>query len=635
MAVFIAVTYIQGTRNFSDRHHCPVAFERDPAEETPPPIVKVYVLNDPEHRTEYFMCSNTGGFAWILSHIIYFLARKFIQNVNRINSFEIHIVRITVIQETMSFLRRWRRQRNTHKPAADARPRRRAAALFSTRARGRTYRVYIQSICECDFFLCTFVMIPRCPSPCEPRGAMFNIGRKDYACDKCEKKFERKSRMLFHQKTVHEGRRDYACDRCEKKFTQKVHLLVHHRTVHEARKDYPCDKCDKKFGKKSHLLRHHKIVHENRKDHACDKCEKKLATKQNLRLHQQMVHEGRKDYVCDKCDKVFAKKSNLLVHQKIAHEGRKDYECDKCEKKLTTKQNLHLHQKTVHDGHKDYGCDICEKKFGQRVNLLLHQKIFHEGRKDYACDKCEKKFGQKGTLRTHQKTVHENRKDFACYKCEKKFERKSCLLLHQKTVHEGRKDFTCDKCDKKFGYKSTLLSHMKTVHEGRKDYACDKCKKNFGQKQYLLLHQKTVHEGRKDFACDKCDLHKNQVYSNTKRQSTKSQIEGSNVYFYHHDGENSNSTDFFEPEFIAKCSGVQPFSSRASTRNGQCFSSPISKNSSTKSSSKFSRLQTMCSGVVSLALAKLESAPLLSSDSTASSLSSVRAKCNGVLPDSS
>ncbi|CAB0039263.1 unnamed protein product [Trichogramma brassicae] len=97
----------------------------------------------------------------------------------------------------------------------------------------------------------------------------------------------------------------------------------------------------------------------------------------------------------------------------------------------------------------------------------------------------------------------------------------------------------------------------------------------------------------------------------------------------------SNSADFFEPESIAKCSCVQPFSSRASTRNGRCFSSPISKNSSTKSSSKFSRLQTMCSGVVSLALAKLESAPLLSSDSTASSLSSVRAKCSGVLPDSS
>ncbi|CAB0033135.1 unnamed protein product [Trichogramma brassicae] len=91
----------------------------------------------------------------------------------------------------------------------------------------------------------------------------------------------------------------------------------------------------------------------------------------------------------------------------------------------------------------------------------------------------------------------------------------------------------------------------------------------------------------------------------------------------------SNSTAFFQPESIAKCSGVQPFSPRASTRNGRCFSSPISKNSSTKSSSKFFRLQTMCSEVFPVALAKLEPAPFLSSDSTASSLPSVRAKCNG------
>ncbi|CAB0035235.1 unnamed protein product [Trichogramma brassicae] len=45
-----------------------------------------------------------------------------------------------------------------------------------------------------------------------------------------------------HIKTVHEGRKDYACDKCEKKFGKKSHLLSHQREVHEGRRDYACDK---------------------------------------------------------------------------------------------------------------------------------------------------------------------------------------------------------------------------------------------------------------------------------------------------------------------------------------------------------------------------------------------------------
>ncbi|CAB0032688.1 unnamed protein product [Trichogramma brassicae] len=42
----------------------------------------------------------------------------------------------------------------------------------------------------------------------------------------------------FHQRTVHEGRKDFACDECEKKFGHKQHLLRHQRTVHETQKNY-------------------------------------------------------------------------------------------------------------------------------------------------------------------------------------------------------------------------------------------------------------------------------------------------------------------------------------------------------------------------------------------------------------
>ncbi|CAB0028950.1 unnamed protein product, partial [Trichogramma brassicae] len=183
-------------------------------------------------------------------------------------------------------------------------------------------------------------------------------------------------------------------------------LLSNTRTVHEGRKDIACEKCEKKFGRKSELLRHQRTVHEGRKDFACEKCEKKFGQKSELLRHQRTVHEGRKDFACDKCEKKFIQKTNLLRHQKIVHQGRKDYGCDMCEKKFGEKSALLLHQKTVHEGRRDFVCDICEKKFGFKSHLLLHQKTVHEGRKDFACDKCEKKFGHKSQLLRHQKKVH-------------------------------------------------------------------------------------------------------------------------------------------------------------------------------------------------------------------------------------
>uniref|UniRef100_A0ABD2XDA1 C2H2-type domain-containing protein n=1 Tax=Trichogramma kaykai TaxID=54128 RepID=A0ABD2XDA1_9HYME len=114
---------------------------------------------------------------------------------------------------------------------------------------------------------------------------------------------------------VHEGRKDYACDQCEKKSGQKSDLLKHKMTVHEGRKDYACDKCEKKFGDRSNLNKHRKIIHESRRDFACHK-----------------FHEGRKDYACGNCEKKFGIKSNLKKHYRTVHEGRKEYECNKCEK---------------------------------------------------------------------------------------------------------------------------------------------------------------------------------------------------------------------------------------------------------------------------------------------------------------
>ncbi|CAB0032205.1 unnamed protein product, partial [Trichogramma brassicae] len=166
-------------------------------------------------------------------------------------------------------------------------------------------------------------------------------------------------------------------------------------TVHEGRKDYQCDKCEKRFGQKQQLIRHQKTVHEKRKDYECNNCEQTFGEKSKLIRHQKTVHEGRKNYACDKCGKKFGRKCILVQHEKTVHEGHKDYTCGNCEQKFGHKHHLLEHQKTVHEGRKDYECDNCEKKFGARSNLRKHKKTVHESRKDYSCDKCEQQFGQK------------------------------------------------------------------------------------------------------------------------------------------------------------------------------------------------------------------------------------------------
>ncbi|CAB0037002.1 unnamed protein product [Trichogramma brassicae] len=200
--------------------------------------------------------------------------------------------------------------------------------------------------------------------------------------------------------------------RCLRRINSILRDVLHQKTVHEGRKDFTCDKCDKKFGDKNQLKRHQTSVYEARRDYICDKCEKKFGNRGNLNKDQKTVHEGRKDYPCDKYEKKFVQKQNLLIHQKIVHEGRRDFVCDKREKKFGHKQHLLYHQRKVHEGRQDLTCDKCERKFGYKGHLLLHIKTVHENLKEYACDKCEKKFGRKADFIRHQNAVHQDQIKF-------------------------------------------------------------------------------------------------------------------------------------------------------------------------------------------------------------------------------
>ena len=57
---------------------------------------------------------------------------------------------------------------------------------------------------------------------------------------------------------VHIGKKDFQCEVCEKKFSRKF-ILENHMLTHTKIRAHECDICDKKFFQKSSLVTHFRI----------------------------------------------------------------------------------------------------------------------------------------------------------------------------------------------------------------------------------------------------------------------------------------------------------------------------------------------------------------------------------------
>ncbi|KAJ0023345.1 hypothetical protein NQD34_003244, partial [Periophthalmus magnuspinnatus] len=75
-----------------------------------------------------------------------------------------------------------------------------------------------------------------------------------YACDICDKTFQKSSSLLRH-KYEHTGKRPHECKICKKAFKHKHHLIEHSR-LHSGEKPYQCDKCVKRFSHSGSYSQH-------------------------------------------------------------------------------------------------------------------------------------------------------------------------------------------------------------------------------------------------------------------------------------------------------------------------------------------------------------------------------------------
>ncbi|XP_066508967.1 zinc finger E-box-binding homeobox 1-like isoform X2 [Hoplias malabaricus] len=75
-----------------------------------------------------------------------------------------------------------------------------------------------------------------------------------FACDLCDKIFQKSSSLLRH-KYEHTGKRPHECGVCKKAFKHKHHLIEHTR-LHSGEKPYQCDKCGKRFSHSGSYSQH-------------------------------------------------------------------------------------------------------------------------------------------------------------------------------------------------------------------------------------------------------------------------------------------------------------------------------------------------------------------------------------------
>lgn len=364
---------------------------------------------------------------------------------------------------------------------------------------------------------------------------------KNYACNICNKKFERAFNLKLHM-GYHSGERPFKCDVCTLSFPNS-YALKKHAITHSSDRPFKCDVCLKAFYFKTHLQDHMRI-HTGEKPFTCEVCHRSFTQSSTYHKHRRL------HFIKNEEEEVNCKSD--LSDTSVSHSIhiKKEMEDIPDESNLDSSISDSLHSKNEGEVDPDksdlddanvsqtsklsqpaktflaeapYKCAICHSCFAKPSILKDHMNI-HIGDRPYSCEVCGKTFTQSSTLFKHRQLHTNAARRFQCDVCERSFACTSALEIHMRT-HTGERPFKCEVCPKAFRTLRHLNLHMRT-HTGAKPYACDVCGRAFAQTSTLNKHRKLhigVKEIPKRYKCNLCDASFSYVFA--LNEHTKTHLE--------------------------------------------------------------------------------------------------------------
>ncbi|XP_055545639.1 zinc finger protein 600-like [Wyeomyia smithii] len=372
--------------------------------------------------------------------------------------------------------------------------------------------------------------------------------KKALKCDRCNKVLDNEQRLAIHMR-LHTGEKPYKCSYCDKRFNHKSTVCTHEKTVHISSNAYKCSRCHKTFNQKCQLQYHEKL----QEPHviACTMCEKVFCYKASHKEHMFKAHlprqsksrllyagnasvgegegSGRNKFHCNICDRRFYYKRALEMHMGV-HDASLDvnvlyFSCNYCPETFTDEEPLHKHEaehiannttdfmenlksqeqlETPESGQVEgkYRCPLCFNRFDELSALRDHHKT-HLCSNPEECDKCKPSLAEDCDLSQSNYDESEDNRETQCHICERvlpSFE----LFQNHFHYHTSRVPFYCYHCREEFHDKKELYAHTKT-HAPRdaESYTCEICAKVFSTKGNFRRHLKS-HEAVRAFACDRC-----------------------------------------------------------------------------------------------------------------------------------
>ncbi|CAC5362036.1 KRAB [Mytilus coruscus] len=264
----------------------------------------------------------------------------------------------------------------------------------------------------------------------------------NFKCSECDIGFYFGSHYDKHMET-HQNWDCAICDRkCQSFIELSNHYqIVHSMNVsidNAVKRKYACNKCDKSFDKPSSLFTHQKREGPIK----CEPCQRVFKTRNRLLMHEQSYAHCKKsgqkftlerNFLCTECGKSFYQWKYLKIHM-ICHNTEKLYTCKHCSYKSPHSGAVKSHMKRHFESERTHLCELCGACFHANNNLRIHMTFKHNDVRNFSCSSCSSKFKSRQEQIRHTKLHHSENNMEKCF-CGKEYRHRASLRKHMKSVH--------------------------------------------------------------------------------------------------------------------------------------------------------------------------------------------------------